>query len=139
MQTQAPTSGGLREAVDMHLAHPAPPTIEPEPFDLGVPLSLEMWWSEVSQADYEAAGAKAAEYGSRDLTELGRKLALLMGWDDCPERVLSELGCWFYIAGKVERAFEALGRHELPSDDTAHDITVYSMMIRRIRNAGEWG
>ena len=52
-------------------------------------------------------------------------------------RQLAELGCWFYISGKIERAFEALHRHELPSDDTVHDATVYSMMIRRIREVGE--
>ena len=98
---------------------------------------IAAWWAETDQADFDAFGPKLQEYGANDLREIGRALATLMGWEDPPDRVLSELGCWFYLKVKMERAFEALKRHELPSDDTAHDITVYSKMIRRIRYRGE--
>lgn len=101
------------------------------------PSDIERWWMLTADADYQAFGPKLAEYGANDLKEIGRKLARLMNWDDITDAQMNELGCWFYLCGKVERAFEALHRHELPSDDTNHDAVVYGMMIRRIREVGE--
>lgn len=126
-------------------AEPEPESKTGGPFDLpGQPHSqtgpgdgIEHWWQTVSQADYDAFAPKLAEYGAHDLLEIGRGLAQLMHWDNCPDRTMYELGCWFYLKGKIERAFEALAAHHLPSDDTAHDATTYTMMIRRIRNQGE--
>lgn len=112
-------------------SEPEPPNNEAEP------LPIDVWWSEADEDDFAAFAPKLEEYGAHDLLDIGRGLAQLMHWDDCPERVMYELGCWFYLRGKLARAWEALEQHRLPSDDTAHDITVYSKMIRRIRYRGE--
>lgn len=97
---------------------------------------IERWWAQTAQADYDGFGPKLEEYGSDDLREIGRDLAKAMKWD-APDEVLYELGCWFYLRGKLARAMSAIAAHRLPSDDTALDTTVYSMMIRRIRQEGK--
>lgn len=101
-------------------------------------ISLVAWWAMASQADGSGAAAKMKEYGSRDLVVVGDALTDLANWEDAPDRVKAELGCAFYLHGKVARAMEAYAHHRLPSDDTLHDVTVYSMMMRRIRAVGGW-
>jgi hypothetical protein len=44
----------------------------------------------------------------------------------------------FYLLGKATRVFGAYQRGGRPSDDTWHDLTVYSMMARRVRETGGW-
>lgn len=95
--------------------------------------TLEEWWSATSRADYQAFGPKAEEYGSQDLIDIGREWAQLAGWDNLADHEAEYIGCIFYLRGKIARTMAALGRHELPSHDTDHDMTVYSMMGRKAR------
>lgn len=100
---------------------------------------LASWWEITASSDCAESSKKQREYGSDDLAEVGAELTMMAGWDDATEQVKAELGCMFYKRGKLARAMAAYRRHELPSDDTHHDDTVYSMMIRRIRAVGYWG
>lgn len=102
------------------------------------PSDLELWWDRTSRDDIAACIPKLEEYGSDDLVAIGDDLTRLMKWDDAPDRVKAEVGCAFYLRGKIARQFTAYAAHQLPSDDTLHDETVYSMMMRRIRAVGAW-
>lgn len=106
------------------------PVREPDPLDI--------WWQETSEADLAKCLPKLHEYGSYDLIAVGDMIAHVAGWSDATDAEKAELGCWFYELGKVSRAFDAIKQHRLPSDDTVLDVSIYAMMIRRIRNAGGW-
>lgn len=101
-------------------------------------LPIEEWWLSTARTDLDSVLPKMQEYGSFDLVAVGQLMAHAMQWDDVTPEQLTELGCWFYLQGKVARAFDALRQHRLPSDDTTYDIGVYSMMVRRIREVGGW-
>jgi hypothetical protein len=98
---------------------------------------LAGWWAGVSADDVGPASIKAKEYGSQDLIIIGRTLRVMIG---VSEELVSdeEIGIIFYTLGKVARAVSAVASGHAPSDDTWHDITVYSMMVRRIREVGQW-
>jgi hypothetical protein len=98
---------------------------------------LSGWWAGVSADDVEPAQVKAKEYGAMDLVIIGRTLREMIG---VTSGVVSdeEIGILFYTLGKIARAISAVGSGHAPSDDTWHDITVYSMMVRRIREVGQW-
>lgn len=99
--------------------------------------NIESWWITTSRADREAFLPKLAEYGATDLDEIGANLDAFRGEHRLPhDGEHGELGCMFYLFGKVARAMAAYQRGELPSDDTLHDITVYSMMARAYRERG---
>jgi hypothetical protein len=98
---------------------------------------LEKWWADRAALESEAAVPKAIEYGSNSLMEVGRKMGRLQGREVTEEEAL-ELGCWSYLIGKVERWTDAVLRGERPSDDTLHDIAVYTKMAQRIRDTGSW-
>ncbi len=102
------------------------------------PTSLADWWQTTADDDLAACVPKMREYGSRDLSELGNWLGALMGWELDTAKA-TELGCIMYLVGKLARVHEALARREMPSEDTMHDITVYSMMARCARDRGGWG
>lgn len=104
----------------------------------GLPESLEQWWMKTAEADLASVLPKMQEYGSYDLVAVGEMLAHVTSWDDVTDEQKTELGCWFYLLGKVARAFDAVRQHRLPSDDTAYDIYVYAQMVRRIREHGSW-
>lgn len=97
---------------------------------------VEAWWRDTTETDLQLFLPKLREYGTNDLIAIGRDLAMLTGWDNCPERVMGEMGCAFYLRGKNARAMEAYAHHRLPSDDTYRDQTAYSMMVRRYRAVG---
>lgn len=98
---------------------------------------LAGWWAAVSADDVGPAEIKAKEYGSLDLIIIGRTMREMIGI--APDIVSdAEIGIIFYALGKVARAISAVGSGRRPSDDTWHDITVYSMMVRRLRDAGQW-
>lgn len=101
-------------------------------------LNIEAWWEDVAAADAEAAAAKMGEYGSHDLVMIGDALTSMIGRAEASDAQKAELGCAFYLLGKLARAMEAYRHGKQPSDDTWHDVTVYSMMIRRIRATGGW-
>jgi hypothetical protein len=100
-------------------------------------MDLTDWWASVAAADVEPAAVKAKEYGSTDLVIIGRAMREMIG---IPDGIVSdeEIGVVFYTLGKVARAVSAIGSGQRPSDDTWHDITVYAMMVRRVREVGQW-
>ncbi len=85
---------------------------------------------DLAAIDVGAFREKAKEYGSADLEVMGAAMAELLGLhhDEGVEAALA-----FYILGKVSRAFGAIKMGKIPSDDTWHDVTVYSLMIRERR------
>jgi|SRR6476646_4447739 len=98
---------------------------------------LEAWWTGLSAEDVGPAMIKAKEYGSLDLKIIGSTMRGMLG---VPDGIVSdeEIGILFYTLGKVARGISALSQGRAASDDTWHDITVYSMMVRRVREHGEW-
>jgi hypothetical protein len=100
-------------------------------------MDLTDWWAAVAADDVAPAAVKAKEYGSTDLKIIGRAMREMIG---IPPDVVSdeEIGIVFYTLGKVARAISAIGSGQRPSDDTWHDITVYAMMTRRVREVGQW-
>lgn len=107
-------------------------------------MSLEDWWGEVSAGDVAAVAHKAMEYGSADLDVMGEALVATSAFDtagmslETKRKLGQELALSFYLLGKVGRMFGAYANGRLPSDDTIHDATVYSMMLRRVRAEGAW-
>jgi len=102
---------------------------------------LERWW--YRRVDEEITGVvpKAVEYSSTDLIDLGRQIADVAGWSveqKADEGALAELGIAFYVAGKVGRVMGAIKEGRRPSDDTWHDIAVYTKMAQRVREVGAW-
>jgi len=108
----------------------------PDFADYGVEQSdLERWWYETARADLQAMGPKVAEYTSADLEIMG---TVMESWQLSAPQAGTEAAVMWYILGKVARAVAAYREGREPSEDTLHDITVYSMMARRIRSAGGW-
>lgn len=101
-------------------------------------LPLVEWWIDNATKALHRTVPKVDEYGAYDLVVVGDVLCHLIGWHDAPDRAKAEIGCWFYLLGKVARATEALRAHRLPGDDTPFDVKVYATMIERIRDRGEW-
>lgn len=100
---------------------------------------LLAWWRKVTEVDIHQMLPKVSEYGAYDLSMIGRTLLDVLDRENVPERVGQEMGCFFYLLGKIARMASAYKEGRLPSDDTLHDAVVYLMMIRRIRHFGEWG
>lgn len=82
---------------------------------------------EILREDLSQYREKADEYGNADLEVMGAAMEGLIKGDGV-EAALS-----FYALGKISRAFGAMAKGEMPSDDTWHDLTVYSLMIRARR------
>lgn len=105
----------------------------------GLAGHLETWWLGKAQDEIQGVVPKAVEYSSTDLVDLGRQIAGLAGWgDECTDAHHAELGIAFYVAGKVGRIMGAIKEGRLPSDDTWHDIAVYTKMAQRVREVGAW-
>lgn len=103
-----------------------------------VEAELSSWWRQQAEDEIARTAPKAAEYGSRDLIEIGRDLARAMGLGEIHDQWAAELGIYFYLRGKLARWTEAVVRGETPSDDTLFDIGVYVRMAQRVRAAGGW-
>jgi hypothetical protein len=111
---------------------------------------LADWWQQVAEQDAERAAEKAAEYGQLDLEIMGTAMVgLVRGTPGRTERIAEmtsdqqrrlglDMALAFYELGKVARTFGAYAAGRMPSDDTWHDTTVYSMMARRVRETGSW-
>lgn len=99
---------------------------------------LRDWWLSTAQADMAMVAPKAVEYGSVELEEMGATLARMMGRSDLSRARRVELACWFYAMGKMQRWTAAVTRGEFVSDDTLTDLGVYTLMVRRAREAGTW-
>jgi hypothetical protein len=100
--------------------------------------AIEDWWIVNAQEAIEQVAPKAAEYGSTDLAELGRDLAMLMNRDGMTHEELTELGIYMYMLGKFSRWRDAIKDGRRVSLDTIYDIKVYATMAERNRDVGGW-
>lgn len=101
--------------------------------------ALTDWWIERSRQEVEAVAPKAVEYSAVDLIEYGRTLALVMGRNEgMTDEEAAEIGMWGYLVGKVARWTGAIKEGRRVSDDTIHDIAVYTKMAQRNRDVGGW-
>jgi len=96
---------------------------------------LGFWWGHTFTNDLNDILPKIGEYTSSDLILMGQ---FMEHWLGLPPGSGQEAACLFYALGKVARAVSAYREGRLPSPDTLHDLTVYSMMARRIRETGRW-
>lgn len=106
--------------------------------------ALHDWWADLAQKDAESCLAKLYEYGSSDFDIMAQSMIAVGGsaWSGASDvdkaRIGREMAVLFYLQGKVARAFGALQKGRVPSNDTYDDITRYSMILRRIRETGKW-
>lgn len=103
-----------------------------------VDTDLGRWWYDTAHFDFIAVEPKAIEYSSYDMDMIGQVMADISGQGVVDDQMKAELGTFYYMLGKIARMAGAYKDGSLPSDDTIHDITVYSMMLRRIRAVGGW-
>lgn len=96
------------------------------------------WWVNLAKDEAGRVIPKAVEYGATDLVKIGAQLAEVAGWTGLDEADLAELGCYFYIVGKLARWSDAVRSKRKVSDDTLHDIGVYVRMVQHIREFGGW-
>lgn len=104
---------------------------------------LDRWWSATTRNDMRQAIPKIDEYGgtlegSADLRVMGFALSELRMPPGSSPEVQQEVACWFYALGKVSRLISDYNQGKPGKPDTWHDLTVYSMMARRIQEAGRW-
>lgn len=118
-----------------HSHHVMPKGANPELFH---------WWMDTAYEDFIKTLPKADEYGGReqgpatDLFLIGRNLAELCGMHDAPDAVMMELGCWFYMQGKVARLISDYQQQRPGKPDTWFDSSIYAKMARRIQETGQW-
>lgn len=102
---------------------------------------LNDWWVETARKEIDDMTAKMVEYGgngrAEDLIQIGQTLALTSGRKVDDEEA-TELGIYFYLIGKMARWTAAVVEGDRPSDDTLHDISVYTRMAQRARHSGGW-
>ena len=98
---------------------------------------LANWWLDETKSELDSVIPKAVEYGSADLKVIGFALSQMIGE---PKGVShDELGIAFYVLGKVARLVGGYADGRLPSDDTWHDIAIYTKMAQYARENGGWG
>lgn len=106
--------------------------------------ALYKWWMGLAHADFQATVPKMLEYGGHatgpatDLLLIGRNLAELLDMHDAPDDVLMELGCWFYMQGKVARLVSDYKQRRPGKPDSWFDAEIYARMARRIQETGQW-
>jgi hypothetical protein len=99
--------------------------------------SLVDWWLDETKSELDSVIPKAIEYGSADLKVIGFALSQMIGE---PKGVThDELGIAFYVLGKVARLVGGYADGRLPSDDTWHDIAIYTKMAQYARKHNGWG
>lgn len=99
--------------------------------------SLTTWWLEHANVEAQQTVAKMQEYGSKDLIAVGHQVAALADRPGLSDDAAFEIGCLFYLIGKMERAVSAVQRGDLASSDTWFDIAVYAKMVLA-RRSGAW-
>lgn len=100
---------------------------------------IETWWLDRAHAEVDAVAPKAIEYSAIDLIEYGRTLALVMGINHrLTDEEAGEIGIWGYLVGKIARWTGAIKEGRRVSDDTLHDVAVYTKMAQRNRDVGGW-
>ena len=111
---------------------------------------LRGWWEQTAHDEIAGLIGKMEEYGgmhrATDLTEIGRAMVEAgvtpLGGGGGPievqEQWYQELGAYFYLRGKFARWGAAIIEGRPVSDDTLHDIAIYTRMVQRIRARGGW-
>lgn len=103
-------------------------------------VSVQMladWWTNESRHELESVLPKAIEYGSADLKVIGFALSQMIG--EPKDVTHDELGIAFYVLGKVARLVGGYADGRKPSDDTWHDIAIYTKMAQYAREHDGWG
>lgn len=120
-------------------SHPfaTPPTeVPPSDATLNAIIDdLRTWWVTTAEQDFAEMEPKIGEYTASDLVLMGQ---FMEHWMALPPGSGAEAATLWYALGKVARAVAAYREGRLPSDDTLHDLSVYAMMARRIRQTGRW-
>lgn len=98
---------------------------------------LRAWWETTGEHDLEETVPKAVAYGSESMVEYGRTLGRLSGRRLTDAEAL-EWAIFAYMQGKMGRWLAALQRGERCDGDTLKDLTVYSLMARKVRETGMW-
>lgn len=104
---------------------------------------LAAWWEKTAEDDFGATIPKMEQYGggeegSDDLLIMGYALSRLHIPEGTPAAVNQEAACWLYSLGKIARLVTDYNRGEPGKPDHWHDLTVYSMMARRLQSTGVW-
>ena len=94
---------------------------------------LRNWWLDHAKVEADATIAKMEEYGSGDLVAIGRTFASMAGRTLESDIEAMELGCTFYLLGKIARVTSAVERGDRASSDTWFDIAVYAKMVLAAR------
>lgn len=115
---------------------------------LGIPTGIlnpdepgsdfENWWLDLVSEHAPTIQAKAEEYGTNSLVEVGRLYARARGRDQIEIAEAVELGCAVYAYGKIQRVIDALLKDRLPSQDTWRDAMIYAAMALYTREHGQW-
>lgn len=112
-------------------------TIPAQPPDDG-DSKLRQWWTDQAFDEADRTIAKMEKYGSMDLVHIGRAFWEIAGRTEPLSDVEAmELGCLFYVYGKVQRAMSAVKSHQTILDDTWFDMHIYPKMAEAAR-AGVW-
>lgn len=101
-------------------------------------VQLDDWWRTLPDQELPDLMKKVTDYSAYDLELIGRVLADTLGQPNLEPGIYQELGCWFYLLGKIARAMGAIREGRTPSYDTALDTRIYATMIMRIKTAGGW-
>lgn len=123
-----------------NLRHPMRGITIMDNFDLDKQAAeMETWWHDLASSDLKLLIPKAREYSNYDLQIIGQVMADVIGWKGAKNpTVYQELGCFWYLLGKVGRMAGAYRNGELPSDDSILDARIYAIMVARIRDCGSW-
>jgi metal-dependent amidase/aminoacylase/carboxypeptidase family protein len=98
---------------------------------------LAHWWAQKADQEIKQTVAKAVEYGSTDLADIGHNIARLSN-REVTDQEAAELGIYFYLEGKLARWRSAIKENRQVSADTLLDIGVYVRMAQRVREVGSW-
>lgn len=97
-------------------------------------MKLHQWWVNQAQDELLAMAPKVKEYSAHDLEVMGKAMEAL----GVPKGSGVEAAIAFYALGKIARIVGALGEGAEPSEDSWHDLAVYSRMALRVRDCGSW-
>lgn len=99
--------------------------------------NFHRWWAALVDAEAPTIAAKAAEYGSNSLAQMGHMFARAQGRGVTEAEAL-EIGAFIYAYGKLQRVGDAILHGKLPSVDTWKDLSIYASMAMYVREKGQW-
>lgn len=99
--------------------------------------TFHRWWMDLVDKEAPTIQAKANEYGSNSLAQMGHLFARAQGRGVTEAEAL-EIGSFIYAYGKLQRVGDAILQGKLPSTDTWKDLAIYSSMSLYIRETGQW-